>query len=460
MNFVGITITIICSLIVLTAPRRWAILGVLAAVCYITQGQQMDVGGFHFTAIRMVLFMGLIRNMARGEFKRLKLGSLDYVFLAFAIYTLIVAGLRTGVWQELVGNTYNALLSYFVFRCLVRDWEDMENLTHDLAFLIAPLALLMIQESLTGVNFFNIMGGQEAATMRAGRLRCIGSFRGPHTAGTFGASLIPLFIGYLYIRRRHPAGIVGLVSAMAITYTSNASGPLMACLSGLVALAFWPMRKAMKKVRWGIVAVLVAYDIMSKVPVWYILSKISDLTGGDGWYRSYLMDQCWKDMSHWWFAGTSDTSNWGVTTMAWGGADLCNMYVACAACSGMGCLILFILILIRGFQNLGQALRRARESLPQSEVILWCLGCCLFAHLMTFFSVTYWDQMHVIWWGLVAMIASATSEFLNNEQMQTSTEKVPSAQGSDDDGREGLRPQGWPQSTAGLSGHRQPGKPA
>jgi hypothetical protein len=33
----------------------------------------------------------------------------------------------------------------------------------------------------------------------------------------------------------------------------------------------------------------------------------------------------------------------------------------------------------------------------------------LFAHVVTLFSVTYWDQMHVAWWGLLAIISSVTS---------------------------------------------------
>jgi hypothetical protein len=427
MNPIGAILTLLFSAIVFAAPRRFAVLGVFAAVCYITQGQGVEVGGFHFFAQRIVLLAGFIRIVARGELRSLKFTGIDWILIGYTIYSTVVAGLRVGVWQEQVGGAYNILLSYFVFRCLVTSWEDIQDLLPKLAILIIPLAACMVFESLTGKNIFNAMGGQAEEWVREGRYRCIGSFRGPHTAGTFGATLMPFFVSLFFRGGRRRVAVAGLIAATAITYTSNSSGPLMAYLSCLVGLAFWPMRQDMRRVRWGIVAALVGYDLLSKAPIWYIFSKISDITGGDGWYRSYLMEQCWKHFSDWWLMGTSDTSTWGATLMTWGGADLCNIFVSCAASAGLGSLILFILLLVLCFRSLGVALQVSRETLPRVEGLLWCLGCALFAHIITQFSVTYYDQLWVVWWGLLAMISSVSSELLEHAPVKELVEDIQSA---------------------------------
>jgi len=412
MNPIGITLILLSSVLVLFAPRRWALLGVFLSVCYITQGQAVNVGGFNFFAHRIILLAGLVRILAHGELRCLKFNKIDWVLLAYAIFSNVVTGLRLGVWQEQVGTGYNILLSYFVFRSLITSWEDVRELVPKLAILIIPLAICMIYESKTGINVFNVMGGQGDEWFREGRVRCIGSFRGPHTSGIFGATMMPLFIWLFLIKKQRWMAVVGLIAATAITYTSNSSGPLIAYLCGIVGLAFWPLRKDMRRVRWGIVASLVGLALVMKAPIWYILAKVSDVTGGDGWYRSYLMEQCFNHISRWWLMGTDNTGDWGATQRPWGGADLCNLYVSCAANAGLAGLILMILLLTRCFSYLGRAMKTAIDSLPESEGLLWVCGCVLFAHVCVLFEVTYFDQFQLLWWGFLAMIASITSDLL------------------------------------------------
>jgi hypothetical protein len=415
MNPIGAILTTLMAIAVCAAPRRLATLLLFAAVCYLTQEQSVIVSGFHFTAIRIVLLAAFIRTIARGELGAPRLTSIDWAVMAYASYSHVVASIRIGAWQEQIGNAYNVLLSYFVFRSLVSDWDDVKVLLRRLAILIIPLALFMILESETGKSVFSVIGAQQDDFMRQGRFRCRGAFRGSHTAGIFGATLAPLFIGLSFMAGQRRIASVGVIAATAITYSSNSSGPLMAYLSGLVGLLFWPLRREMRPVRWGLVLILVALALVMKAPIWYLAAKISALTGGDGWHRSYLMEQCFRHFSEWWLAGTSDTADWAITQMTWGGADITNMYVCCAAEAGLVSLMLFILILVRCFRGLGAALCAARQAAPQAEGLLWCLGTVLFAHVVTLFSVTYWDQMHVVWWGFLAMISSVTSAIIVDE---------------------------------------------
>src|SRR5438132_13652906 len=122
MTPLGAAVTLLMALTVMFASRRWAALGVVAAVCYITQGQQFTLLTFHFTAIRLVLLAGIVRIIARGEFKGLTLNGIDKSIIAYTgvmmfIYTLRVGTMDAFVYQT--GCAYDILLSYFVFRYLL-----------------------------------------------------------------------------------------------------------------------------------------------------------------------------------------------------------------------------------------------------------------------------------------------------------------------------------------------------
>src|ERR1017187_4935015 len=102
MNALGATFTLFAVAVVLFTPRRWAALGVMFAVCYITQGQTVIVGGFHFHAIRIVLLSGVIRCLAKGEFRTWKFNNMDWALVVYASLMLLVPSLRTGSSEEFV----------------------------------------------------------------------------------------------------------------------------------------------------------------------------------------------------------------------------------------------------------------------------------------------------------------------------------------------------------------------
>ena len=427
MNAVGAILTLTFSLVIFFTPRRLAALGVLASVCYVTQGQQINVAGFHFTAIRIALLVGILRCFLRGEFREVRLNPIDKALLAYALSMLSIVTLRernSDAFVYLLGCTYDIVLSYFVFRGLIASLQDAVGFFQGAAILILPLAALMMVESVTGSNVFRMMGGQgwEEAAFREGRARAVASFRGPHTAGTFGATLFPVFAGLWLKYRMSPVAICGLAATLVITYATNSSGPLLAFLSGVVALAFWPWKEQMQTVRRGILVTLVALHLLMKAPVWYLFSKMSDLTGGDGWTRSFVLDRAIYYFTDWCLIGTSYTGTWLGDPTSQGQLDLTDSYVATAATGGLLGLSFFILILVRCFRYLGLAMQLTRERQSQTDGVLWGFGAALFAHVVGLFSVSYFDQMHVPWWGLLAIIASTTSNMLEQSPADTADE--------------------------------------
>jgi hypothetical protein len=427
----GIVFTLVASLLVCFAPRRIAALVVLASVCYISQYEKFEVGGFNFTAIRSVLFVAMLRVVIRKDmtltsFSRLDKALLVYPTVITLLYTIRLGSSAAFVYQ--LGCSYDVLLAYWVFRSLVPNLNEVRMFIVNVAYVIFPLAIFMVAESVTHHNFFGIE--LPDTYMRAGRLRCAGAFRGPITAGTFGACWIPLFVGVFSIDHKRLPFVLGIVSSLAIVYTSNSSGPLMCVFGSIVAFGFWAFREKMRSVRWGIIGALIFLHLTMKVPVWFLFSKIEAITGGHGWHRSYLIDQAIRHLGDWWLLGTSGTGVWMPTAFENGEADITNQFLLNGVNAGLLGIAAFVAIFVMSFKELGNALRTARHMGSEFEKFFWCCGCMVFAHLLTIFTVEYFDQMRVVFYATLALVATVCGSFRQDfederDSLQTENSQLP-----------------------------------
>jgi hypothetical protein len=189
-----------------------------------------------------------------------------------------------------------------------------------------------------------------------------------------------------------------------MSITCYASTTLVTFALSLFALCLWPIRKQMRLIRWGIVAALVGLHLVMHGPVWSLLEHI-DLTGSSSSYHRYmLIDVSIRHFSDWWLLGTRDNGSWG-----WEMWDTSNQYVAYSFSGGLLTLIFFLSIISRGFASLGNA-RKVVEPNPKQEWFLWCLGCAMFAHVVAFFGIDYFDQVRFAWFILLAIISVAIFE--------------------------------------------------
>jgi hypothetical protein len=406
----GFVLALGFALLVLCLPRRTAAVGILAAVCYLTEAQPLEIVGFHFTAIRFVLLFGLVRVILQGELSGLRFNKVDRSLFAFGATLLIISVLRHETVEDLVyqvGVLYNVSLSYITFRCLLRSERDLREVLSKFAFVIIPFALLVLYESFSNRNFFaELAGFSEIDLIRDGHVRAQGSFRSPITAGAFGATFAMLYASVLFARPRTRFALVGLIAATTIVLCSHSSGPLLGLVLGLLALGCWYARQHTSKIRWGIVAVLLGLNMVMKVPVWFLIGRISDVVGGGGYHRAYLIDQFVRHFNSWWLVGTSDTNDWMPTQLEFGGSDLTNKFVSDGVNGGLLGLILSVALVVICFKWIGLALKANRGS-PQTEKLLWGIGATLVGTIGIFFSVTYFDQSYVVWYFLLACIAGS-----------------------------------------------------
>jgi hypothetical protein len=263
----------------------------------------------------------------------------------------------------------------------------------------------MINEHLANQNVFGIFGGvRSIPEVRDGLIRASGVFQHSILAGCFGATLLPLFLAVWPNRKDRKVVLVGIVSSAIIVVTANGSTASLAFCTGIVALCLWPIRKHMQFVRWGLVLVLIALHFVMHGPVWSLIEKV-DLTGSSSSYHRYiLVDNCIRHFSDWWFLGVKNYQTWGFDM--W---DLSNQYVAYAFTGGLVTLFFFVAIIVRSFAGVGAARKRAAGHRGK-EWFFWCLGAAVFAHVVAYFGIGYFDQTEFAWFALLAIICAAISE--------------------------------------------------
>jgi hypothetical protein len=325
---------------------------------------------------------------------------------AWAFSEVLLYTLRTGSSSQfflIAGRAFDAISLYFLVRCLVRSWRDLDNLAIALTLIAFPLTVAFLVEKSTGRNLFAVFGGvPEFTIVREDKLRCQGAYPHPILAGCFWAAMLPLVAARLW-QRAVGAKVVAaaaIVCVGPIIFASASSTPIASVMAGCGAAAAIVVRNYLAWIRRGILATLVGLHLVMNAPVWHLISRL-DFTGGStGWHRFYLVDQAIRRFGEWALMGVDSTAHWG-----WGLEDVTNQYVAEGVTGGFLTLLLFVAIIVVAYSRVGilwRAAGRNRAKLALS----WALGVSLFIHMMSFIAVSYFGQVIFAWYLTVAVIVS------------------------------------------------------
>lgn len=401
---------LIAVVLILTLPRKKAIVPFLLACFTIPLAQVVLVGPLHFPVLRILILAGLARTAAQGgptSKRRFPggLNQLDKVVVLWTVSTFIVVSIQWADPQALikvVGDLIDTLGSYLVVRYLIFDRETIRRTIEVLALISLIQGVCMMSEQLTHRNVFGPWGANEP-TIRNGHVRSEGVL-GTLFAGTFAGVIIPLFLWLWTEKESRKAATAGLIGATAMVMASHASTAWLAYGSSLLGLCFWPLRKRMRLIRYGIVIILVGLHLSMNGPVWSLIEKI-DLTGGSSSFHRYmLVDNCIRHFDQWWLIGFKYPGTWGFDM--W---DLCNQFVAVAVGGGLVSLILFIAIYSVSFGAIGDARKRINGD-RRYEWFLWTFGCTMFANVVASFGINYMLQLLLLFFPVLACISVASFE--------------------------------------------------
>jgi hypothetical protein len=403
---------LIAVVLVLTRPRGQALVVFLVSCFTIPVGQVVVLGSLHFTVLRILIIAGLIRRASiigsspRGKFPG-GFNGIDQMVVLWTISMLVILSLQWMNMQALIhnlGDFLDAVGGYLVVRFLIPDGEAIKRTIKTLAWVCVIQGVCMTNEQIIHRNIFGYLGGMAlTVTVRDGKIRSEGVM-GCIYAGVFAGVLIPMFIWLWTAGKSRVAACAGLAGATAMVITSNSSTSWMAIAGSAVGLAFWPLRKQMRLVRWILGLTLLALHLVMNGPVWSLIARV-DLTGSSSSYhRYYLLDNCIRHFSDWWLLGYKYYNNWG-----WSMWDLCNQFVVVALIGGLMSLIFYVAIFIRTFGAVGKA-RKMVSGQRKREWLLWCLGVDLFATMVAHFGINYMAQMMMGFFSLLACISVAAFE--------------------------------------------------
>ena len=385
-------------------PRRLAFLPLLIAACHTPYN--VALGG-QFTAVRLVLFAGLLRASTTGSVGWTTRNPLDVLLAVWSGLALLSSfGHDTGTpFVYRCGLVLNVFGTYLYFRAFVPRADDFRRLIVTLAWILLPLAVLLAFETATSANAYHAIGTRYAeAFVREGRHRAMGPFGNPILAGTLGAVCFPLFVA-IWRRQRRPA-LIGIASSIVIIITSASSGPIGTLLLALGALMLWPWRRSLGTVKLSAIALIFIVQLFRERSVWYLLALIDFVGGSTGWHRARLLESALDHIGEWWLAGTDYTRHWmpyGLPSVP-NHCDLTSYYVHLGVIGGLPLLIALIWILWRSFNLIGRKLRQLRAARSKDEFFVWCVGATLFAHTATFFTISYFDQLFVLFYLIVAAV--------------------------------------------------------
>ena len=402
---------IVVALLTFLLPRKYVIVPLFLGMMLIPSAQNLYVAGNHLYVTRILILFGLTRliwtkisspgNLIPGGFS-----TLDKLFVVWALYHALAVPLHFMQWGAVpndISSLWAAIGGYFLFRCLIQNDEDVLRVLKVLAVVAFVAAAGMIFEQITRQNMFAFLGGIRAAPeIRNGRIRSQGMFAHSLLAGSFGAMMFPLFFWVWKRGKSWFFAILGAASSIVMVFTASCSTPLMALMGGGLVLFLWPIRKYMRFLRWGIVIVLAGLQLVMKAPVWFILQHLDLTNGSSGWERANLIDNFIRHFSSWWLIGTHDNVNWSYDM--W---DLANQFVAEGVTGGLVCFIAFIAMIVLCFRMIGNA-RKAVEGDKRQEWLFWFFGAALFAQVMAYFGISYYDQTIFVWYSLLVMISVVT----------------------------------------------------
>jgi hypothetical protein len=410
----ALVLTLAMGVAMLMVHRDRAALPLLVVACFVTHVQRLVIGGMDFSMLRLMILFGWARLLFRSETKDYRYHTLDGVLLVWLSCANLayVFGPRASVDNFILrlGLTFDAVGIYFLFRILLRDVRDVQRTLGAFGWIAVGLTLPMLLENLTGRNIFSPLGVPEITRIRDGRLRCQGPFSHPITAGNFGATtaalLMALWLGY---PKERVLRTIQLLGAGAITILSASSGPLFALIGAGLGWGLWPYRRHLRAIRWGTFLSLVVIHFAREKPVWHLIGRVSQLTGGTGWHRYRLIDEWVAHFHEWWFLGARTTQHWGIPQAA----DVTNQYVIEGVRGGLPTLLSFVALLAIGFRTVGRAVRRIAPSRRMDSAerrraasMSYGLGVCLFSHAVGFIGVSYFGQMMSIFYLHLAMIPS------------------------------------------------------
>ena len=401
-----ILITVLLATLLFVVPMKYFLLPFILCACFVPADQRVIIYDLDFTPLRMLILVGFLRTIARGERLTFKWNRFDKLVLVWAICGALIYIIQWASMRALIykcGVLFDVIGLYWLFRININSWGDIKSATKIFAVCSLVLAVFVGLEWATRTNLFAILG-RVGTVVREGRYRCQASF--PHSImlGLFWATLVPLFVGFARQDKSKLLFWSAAGASIFIVAATASSTPILTLLIVLVLLRGYKWRQYTASAGWGILVSLTALHIVMKAPVWHLISRISLVGGSTGWHRYILIDRAISHFGGWAFLGCRSTAHWG-----WGMSDVTNQYILEGVRGGFVTLVLFLVMIYIALRTLLRLSLQHQQ--PKQQFLAWCLFVAILGHCIAFFGVSYFGQIMVLWYMTLAVVS-----FLYNDK--------------------------------------------
>lgn len=402
LNPIAFVFTLIMCIAILSVNRKYIIVPLLLVACFIPNIQRISIAGIDFSMLRIITIFGLIRIAVRKERLSMTFNSIDKIIIYYSIIRIVTF---TILWSEIgalifiLGQLIDTICAYFFIRFAIYDFKEYDIMIKTFIISSMFIAIFMtIEHLIGGTNLFHIFGAPEMSEFRNGRLRAEASLGGSIMAGTFGATILPISWASWKRNYKHYA-VVGIISSITIIITSSSSGPIISMLVGIFGISFWLFNNYTRIFKILFFLMLIILHFVMEGPIWHLIARIDLVGGSTGYHRYRLIDAAVNHFFDWALFGVQNTAVWGH-----GLQDVTNQYILEGVRGGITPLLFFIIIISKCFQFVGKAI--AKQTNIQYQKLIWGLGVVLLIHAITFLSISYYDQMVIFYYLLIAMISS------------------------------------------------------
>jgi len=373
-----------------------------------TTEQVLDIGPAHFDVVRILVIVGFLRVVSKGESIAGGMNHIDRMLILWAAWLISSSAFHTSnAWVFRAGIVWTNLGSYFLFRIYMQTDEDIKYIFKVLCVLLVPVAILMILEKLTGKNYIAALNGVSVfPEFRNGHFRAQGAFGHAILAGTVGAACFPMALCLWKSHRK--LSLLGLFGAGGIVFAATSSGPIMMLFFIIFGLLLWNIRLYLRTIRWLALIAVIALDRIMEAPVYFLMARIDISGGSTGFYRAQLIRSSIEHLDEWWLVGTDYTRHWMATGVPANSqhADITNHFLAMGVNGGLPLMFLFIIVLVVAFNTVGRALRENENASTEHRFHIWTLGAILFGYVWNFFSISIFNQSIVFFYLILAIIGA------------------------------------------------------
>src|SRR6516164_2204650 len=119
VNPVALLFLVAMCLVTLQGRRQAAVKGLLAIAAFLPLGQQFVVSGLHFQFFRILIVVGFLRLLSRGETRGFSFNAVDKLFVAWVLVGTVCTALRDPdsiMGTNCLGEAFNAVGTYFLIR--------------------------------------------------------------------------------------------------------------------------------------------------------------------------------------------------------------------------------------------------------------------------------------------------------------------------------------------------------